>query len=144
MAMASSPVPRTKLFLAVRLVPSVPVNETLLRLHPSAQMLVSRQFSTIPPVPEAQNPDSLCWVQMLSATQLVPVVSMAPPAPSTDALLMALASVAKLRTVQDVTLNVAASPTELGRGTFRKIALYHIPAPSMVMPLALRPVVPSR
>src|SRR5580658_7110285 len=142
--MASSPVPRTKLFFAVRLLPCVPVNDTLLRLHPSAQMLVSRQFSTTPPVPDAQKPDSLCCVQMLSATQLVPVVSMAPPAPSTDALLMALASVAKLRTVQEVTLNVAASPTVLGSGTLRYTVLYHIPAPSMVMPLAERPVVPLR
>jgi hypothetical protein len=31
----SSPVPRTKLLVAVRLLPEVPVSETLFRLHPS-------------------------------------------------------------------------------------------------------------
>src|SRR5580693_8958237 len=119
MAMASSPVPRTKLFLAVRLFPTVPVRLTLLRLHPSAHMAVSRQFCTVPPVPDAQKPDSVCCVQMLSANQLVPVVSIAPPAPSTDALLIAFASSAKFRTVHDVTLNVAARAVELGSGTLR-------------------------
>ena len=59
---------------------------------PSAQMEVSRLFDTVPPVPEAQKPDSVCWLQMLSATQLVPVVSIAPPAPSTVARLVALES----------------------------------------------------
>jgi len=45
-------------------------------------MLVKRQFLMMPPVPEAQKPDIVCWVQMLSATQLVPVVSIPPPEPS--------------------------------------------------------------
>src|SRR5438045_3927065 len=102
MAMASSPVPRTKLFGAVRLLPTVPVRATLLRLIPSAQMLVSRQLCTLPPVPDAQKPDIVCCDQMLSATQLVPVVSMAPPQPSCVARLVALASSAKYRTAHDV------------------------------------------
>src|SRR5580704_12147870 len=117
--MASSPVPRTKLFWAVRLVPSVPVKLTLFRLIPSAHIGPSRLFFSVPPLPDAQNPDSACFVQMVSATQLVPVVSIAPPQPSMVARLVAFASVAKFCTVHDVTLKVAASPTLLGRGTSR-------------------------
>src|SRR5258707_3546361 len=109
MAKASSPVPLTKLFEAVRLFPTGPPRLTLLRLQPSAQMLVSRQFCTRPPFPDAQKPDIVCWVQMLSASQLFPLVSIAPPQPSTTARLGAFASSAKLRTVQAVTLNIATS-----------------------------------
>src|SRR5882724_6993386 len=72
MAMPSSPVPRTKLFVAVMLLPTELPSETLLRLMPSAQMAVARLFSTRPPVPEAHQPDSLCWFQMWLATQFVP------------------------------------------------------------------------
>src|SRR5438046_1319576 len=109
MAWASSPVPRMKLLEEVRLFPIVLPRLTLLRLQPSAQILVSRQFCTRPPFPEAQNPDMACCVQMLSASQLFPVVSMAPPQPSTTARLGALASRAKFRTVQEVRLKMAPS-----------------------------------
>src|SRR5260221_10317851 len=119
MASASSPVPLTKLFEAVRLFPTGPPRLTLLRLHPSAQMLVSRQFCTVPPVPEAQKPDIVCWVQMLSASQLLPLVSIPPPQPSADARLLAFASRAKFRTVHEVTLNMAPNGVELGSGTLR-------------------------
>jgi hypothetical protein len=37
----------------------------------------------LPPVPDAQKPDSTCWLQMLLATQFVPLVSIAPPPAST-------------------------------------------------------------
>src|SRR6266481_4674723 len=139
MACASSPVPRMKLFEEVRLFPTVAPRLTLLRLQPSAQMLVSRQFWTRPPFPDAQNPDIVCCVQMLSASQLFPVVSIAPPQPSTTARLVALASSAKFRTLQEVTLKMAPSGFALGSGMLRYIRLYHIPAPSMVMPFAFSP-----
>src|SRR4051812_12326953 len=119
MALASSPVPLTKLFRLVRLFPTVPFRLTLLRLIPSAQMLVSRQFCTVPPVPDAQKPDMVCWVQIPSASQLLPLVSIAPPQPSTTALLVALASKAKFRTVQEVRLNMAPNGEGLGSGMLR-------------------------
>src|ERR1700722_6633532 len=110
MAIASSPVPRTKLFRAVRFVPSVPVRLTLFKLQPSAQMLRRRQFSTTPDTPDAQKPDSVCCVQIPSADQPVPVVSIAPPAPSTESRLVAFESIAKFRTWHESTLKTAASP----------------------------------
>ncbi len=119
MAIASSPVPRTKLFVTVRLLPVSAFSETLLTLIPSAQIEVSLLFSTVPPVPEAQKPDMVCWVQMPSASQFVPVVSMAPPSPPTVLRLTALASMWKSRTVQDVRSNRAASGVVLGTGTSR-------------------------
>src|SRR5712671_1373294 len=119
MAGASSPVPRMKLFEEVRLFPTVAPRLTLLRLQPSAQILVSRQFWTVPPVPDAQKPDIVCWVQMLSASQLLPVVSMAPPQPSTVARLVAFASRAKFRTVQEVRLKIAPRGLALGSGMLR-------------------------
>jgi len=60
MAIASSPVPRTKLFVTVRLFPVSAPRDTLLTLIPSAQIDVSRLFFTVPPVPEAQKPDMVC------------------------------------------------------------------------------------
>src|ERR1051326_2437412 len=119
MACASSPVPRMKLLEEARLFPIELPRLTLFRLQPSAQMLVSRQFCTRPPFPEAQNPDMVCSVQILSASQLFPVVSIAPPHPSTTARLVASASSAKLRTVQDVTLKIAPSGFALGSGMLR-------------------------
>src|SRR5258706_7382060 len=119
MAMPSSPVPRTKLFVADRLLPTVLFIDTLLRLMPSAQIVVSRLLRTAPPVPEAQKPDRVCWVQMSSATQLVPVVSIAPPAPSELARLSALESTWKSFTVVDVSWNTAPSGVGLGSGTAR-------------------------
>src|SRR5882762_7763969 len=119
MAIASSPVPRMKLLVAVRLFPTVPLSETLFRLHPSAQIDVRRLFCTVPPVPDAQKPDSTCWLQMLSASQLVPVVSIAPPSPSTVSRLVALESRWKFLTVHEVTEKIAAKPFALGRGTSR-------------------------
>src|SRR5258705_5467498 len=127
--MPSSPVPRTKLFVAVKLLPTELFSDTLFRLIPSAQIAVSRLFRTVPPVPEAQNPDSVCCVQMSSATQLVPVVSIAPPAPSTVARLVALESMWRSLTVHDVTWNTAPSGVLFGSGTARQMVLYHGPAP---------------
>src|SRR5690349_5139847 len=105
--MPSSPVPRTKLFVAVRPDPTELFSDTLLRLTPSAQIEVRRLLRTVPPVPEAQNPDRTCWLQTPSATQSVPVVSMAPPAPSTLARLVALESRWRFWTVHEVRLNRA-------------------------------------
>src|SRR6266511_695288 len=119
MAIASSPVPRMKLFVAVRSLPTVPSRDTLLRLSPSAQMDVSRLLRAVPPVPEAQNPDRTCWLQMLSATQLVPVVSIAPPAPPEVSRLVALASRWKFSTVHEVTEKMAPRPELFGSGTAR-------------------------
>src|SRR5579872_855452 len=59
-AIPSSPVPRIKLLVAVKLLPTVPFSETLLRLQPSAQIDVKRLFLTTPPVPEAHMLDSTC------------------------------------------------------------------------------------
>lgn len=73
----------------------------------------------MPPVPEAQNPDMVCWLQMPLADQLVPVVSIAPPSPPMVLRLTELASMWKSRTVQEVTENSAASGVELGTGTSR-------------------------
>src|SRR5690242_17610783 len=119
MAMPSSPVPRTKLLVAVRLLPTDWPSDTLLRLMPSAQTAVARLFSTVPPVPDAHQPDSLCWFQMWLATQFVPDVSIAPPPPSTISRLVELESVWKSCTVHDVSSNVAASGVLLGSGTWR-------------------------
>src|SRR5437899_6912729 len=117
MAIASSPVPRTKLLVTVRLLPTLALSETLLMLIPSAQIEVSRLFSTVPPVPDAQNPDIVCWVQMPLATQLVPLVSIAPPSPPTVLRLGALASMWKFCTVHEVSSNTAPSGVLLGSGT---------------------------
>src|SRR3954452_20867805 len=119
MAMPSSPVPRTKLFVAVMLLPTELFSDTLLRLMPSAHTAVARLFSTRPPVPEAHQPDSECWFQMWLATQFVPEVSIAPPPPSTISRLVEFESVWKSCTVHDVSSNVAASGVELGSGTWR-------------------------
>jgi hypothetical protein len=78
---------------------------------------------------------------MPSASQWVPVVSMPPPAPSIEARLRALESSAKWRTVHESRLKMAPSGVWLGSGTARKRVLYHMPAPSMVMPVASRPPV---
>src|SRR5688572_23181352 len=129
MASASTPVPRTKLFEAVRLFPTVPVKATLFRLHPSAQMLMSRQFCTLPPVPEAQKPDIVCLVHMFSANQLFPVVSIAPPQPSATVRLLAFESTAKFRTVHEIKLKIAPSGFGLGSGILRYTLLCHMPAP---------------
>src|ERR1700722_16150167 len=112
--MASSPVPRTKLLLTVMLLPTVPLSETLLILMPSAHVCVRRLFWIVPPVPEAQKPDSTCWCHMPSASQLVPVVSIAPPSPSFVPRLSAFESTWKFLTVQEVTENTAARPTLFG------------------------------
>src|SRR5580698_4785909 len=99
--MRSSPVPRMKLLVAVRLLPEVPVSETLLRLHPSANIDVNRLFSTVPPLPDAHRLDSTCWTHMPSMSQLVPVVSSAPPPPSTSARLIASESIWKFSSWQE-------------------------------------------
>src|SRR5690242_14168631 len=117
MAVASSPVPRMKLFVTVRSLPTGLPSETLLTLRPSAQMDVSRLLRAVPPVPDAQKPDSVCWVQILSATQLVPLVSIAPPAPPGTSRLMALESRWKFSTVHEVTEKMAPSGVLLGSGT---------------------------
>src|SRR5258708_24418365 len=132
MAIASSPVPRSELLRTVRLFPPVAPRLTLLTLHPSAQMLVRRQFCAVPPVPEAQKPESVCCVQMPSATQLVPVLSIPPPAPSTEARLSAFESSAKFRTRHELRLKIAPRGTALGRATLRWTRLYHMPAPCTV------------
>ena len=99
--MPSSPVPRMKLLVAVRLLPDVPVSETLFRLQPSAKMTVNRLFSTVPPLPEAHRLDSTCCTHMPSISQLVPVVSSAPPPPSTSARLIASESMWKFSSWQE-------------------------------------------
>lgn len=73
----------------------------------------------MPPVPDAQKPDMVCWVQMPSADQSVPVVSMAPPSPPMVLRLTASASMWKFCTWQDVSSNSAASGVLLGTGTSR-------------------------
>src|SRR4051794_39933085 len=117
--MPSSPVPRTKLLVAVRLLPAEVPSATLLRLMPSAQIVVRRLLRTVPPVPDAQNPDNVCWVQIPSAIQFDPVVSIVPPAPSADARLVAFESAWKFCTVHEVTLKRAGSGVPFGSGTSR-------------------------
>jgi hypothetical protein len=86
---------------------------------PSAQIVVRRLLRTVPPVPDAQNPDSVCWVQIPSATQFDPVMSMEPPAPSTDARLVAFESTWRFWTVHEVRLNRAGRGVLFGSGTSR-------------------------
>ncbi|MFG2257895.1 MULTISPECIES: hypothetical protein [Streptomyces] len=105
--------------MTVRLFPVSAPSETLLTLIPSAQIDVILLFCTFPPVPEAQRPDMVCWVQMPSASQSAPVVSIAPPSPPMVLRLTALASMWKLRTVQEVRSNSAAGGVLLGTGTSR-------------------------
>ena len=99
--MPSSPVPRMKLLVAVRLLPEVPVSETLLRLQPSAKIDVKKLFCTVPPLPEAHTLDSTCCTHMPSMSQLVPVVSSAPPPPSTSARLSESESMWKFSSWQE-------------------------------------------
>src|SRR6202044_2026858 len=84
-----------KLLVAVRLLPEVPVSETLFRLQPSAKITVNRLFCAVPPLPQARRLDSTCCTHMPSISQLFPVVSSAPPPPSTSARLMASESMLK-------------------------------------------------
>src|ERR1700723_1901794 len=106
-----------KLLVAVRLLPDVPVSDTLFRLQPSAKITVNRLFFTVPPLPEAHTLDSTCWTHMPSMSQLVPVVSSAPPPPSER--LMASASMWKFSSWQEVHWNAAPSGVLLGSGTSR-------------------------
>ena len=87
---------------------------------PSAQIAVRRLFSTVPPVPDAQKPDSTCWAPGPVATQFVPLVSIAPPPPSTVSRLVESESRWKFCTVQEVRLEQRApSGVLLGSGTSR-------------------------
>src|SRR5882757_5868897 len=119
MAIPSSPVPRTKLLVAVRLFPTLLLLETLLRLIPSAHMSVNRLLDTLPPVPAPQIPEVLCWAHIPVTTQLVPETSMEPPEPSTVARLCALESRWKFSRVLDTARKAADRPLAFGRGTER-------------------------
>src|ERR1700754_197501 len=103
----------------VRLLPTELPIDTLLMLAPSAQIVVRRLLRIVPPVPEAQKPDSVCWVQIPSATQFVPVTSIEPPAPSMVARLVALESTCRFWIVVEVRPHNAGSGVLFGSGTSR-------------------------
>src|SRR5260370_18279819 len=125
--MPSSPMPRMKLLVAVRLLPEVPVSATLFRLQPSAKITVRKLSSTVPPVPEAHTLDSTCCTHMPLISQLLPVVSSAPPPPSTVARLWASESMWKFSSWQEYHWNAAPNGARLGAATSREISLYPYP-----------------
>src|SRR5579859_6256315 len=90
----SSPEPRTKLFLAVRLLPALLFGPPfpLLRLMPSAHVLLKREFWTVPAVPSAQTPAPSCATQTASMSQSLPLMLIPPPLPPPGPLETALPS----------------------------------------------------
>src|SRR5882757_2403120 len=138
MAMASSPVPRTKLLEYVRFIPMPALPSTLLKFPPSDHTLSTRQFFAVPPTPEHQKAEVTCWIHMLSTTQSLPLKLIAPLL-LLPARLEELQSKATPRKVEEVVVMMLFTPWPLPLGVTRYRVLYHDPAPWMVIPEARRP-----
>src|ERR1700761_7396994 len=109
MAMASSPVPRTKLLEYVRFMPMPALPSTLLKFPPSDHTLNTRQFFAMPFTPEHQKAEVACWIQTLSTTQLLPL-KLTAPLLLAPARLEALQSKATFCKVEDIVVMMLFTP----------------------------------
>src|SRR6266852_5611660 len=93
-------------------------SSTLLKLPPSDQMLVTRQFLAMPLSPAHQKAEVTCWTQTLFTSQFEPLKLMAPLL-LLPALLTELVSRARFSMIEDWVVMILFTPWEFPLGVTR-------------------------